>query len=210
MVPEMSERRGESRYLSHVTRSAVDEWPRALRRTYVRLMGIDGAMESRSTADVEDVAHLLVRCLRAEGVDCSSAEIIEGARNQIAFILIEARTGERTIIWDRDERLAYSVGEAPRDFARRGRVLHMDAHDPPACASVAREARAAGTVVSADVDNIYPGLDELLPLIDVLVSSREFPRRLTGIADERAALVEVKARDSQRVVRVFMGETAEK
>jgi ribokinase/sulfofructose kinase len=34
----------------------------------------------------------------------------------------------------------------------------------------------------------------LLPLIDVLISSAEFPRRLTGIVDERAALVEVQAR----------------
>ncbi|MFD9868258.1 acetolactate synthase large subunit [Streptomyces niveus] len=32
-------------------------------------MGIDGTMESRSTADMEDVARLLVRCLRAEGVE---------------------------------------------------------------------------------------------------------------------------------------------
>ncbi|MDQ3586666.1 MAG: carbohydrate kinase family protein, partial [Acidobacteriota bacterium] len=65
---------------------------------------------------------------------------------------------------------------------------------PLACARVAREARAAGTIVSADIDNIYEGLPELLPLIDVLISSKEFPHRLTGITDERAALAEVKAR----------------
>nr|WP_079146955.1 thiamine pyrophosphate-binding protein [Streptomyces griseochromogenes] len=32
-------------------------------------MGTEGASESRNTAAVEDVAHLLVRCLRAEGVE---------------------------------------------------------------------------------------------------------------------------------------------
>jgi sulfofructose kinase len=132
--------------------------------------------------------------LRAEGVDLARAEVVEGARNQIAFILIDARTGERTVIWDRDERLAYGPAEAPADFAARGRVLHMDAHDPPACAVLAREARAAGAVVSLDIDNIYEGLEELLPHVDVLISSKEFPRRLTGLADERAALVETKAR----------------
>ncbi|MCV4820961.1 hypothetical protein OFM15_33285, partial [Escherichia coli] len=70
----------------------------------------------------------------------------------------------------------------------------MDAHDPLACAQVAREARRAGTIVSADIDNIYDGLPHLLPLIVVLVSSAEFPRRLTGLTDERAALMEIKAR----------------
>ena len=70
----------------------------------------------------------------------------------------------------------------------------MDGHDTRARTRVAREAREAGTVVSLDIDNVYEGLDELLPHVDVLVSSREFPRRLTGVDDERAALVEMKAR----------------
>ena len=33
--------------------------------------------------------------LRAEGVNVERAEMIEGARNQIAYIIIDARTGER-------------------------------------------------------------------------------------------------------------------
>jgi sugar/nucleoside kinase (ribokinase family) len=127
-------------------------------------------------------------------VDVEFAEVVEGAANQIAYILIDERTGERTVIWDRDERLAYRADEVPAPFAARGRVLHLDAHDPPACLAAAREARAAGTVVSADIDNVYPGLPELLPHIDVLISSSNFPRRLTGIADEHAALREVKSR----------------
>ena len=158
----------------------------------LRRLGLRTAYAGRFGSD--DAGRFGFEALRAEGVDCSSAEMIEGARNQIAFILIDARTGERTIIWDRDERLAYSVEEAPRDFARRGRVLHMDAHDPRACAVLAKEAREAGTVVSLDVDNIYEGIEELLPHVDLLVSSKEFPKRLTGLADERAALVEMKSR----------------
>jgi sugar/nucleoside kinase (ribokinase family) len=83
----------------------------------------------------------------------------------------------------------------------------MDAHDPRACAVVAREAREAGTVVSLDIDNIYEGLEELLPHVDVLVSSKEFPRRLTGVTDERAALVETKRRlRPDAVVGMTLGE----
>ena len=50
-----------------------------------------------------------------------------------------------------------------------------------------------GTIVSADIDNVYEGLPELLPLIDIMIGSKEFPRRVTGITDERAALVELKS-----------------
>jgi sugar/nucleoside kinase (ribokinase family) len=158
----------------------------------LKRLGLRTAYAGRFGSDAEGQFGL--ETLRAEGVDSEFAQVVEGARNQIAFIVIDARTGERTIMWDRDERLAYRAEEAPEAFAARGRVLHLDAHDPPACARLARAAREAGTVVSADIDNIYEGLPELLPHIDVLISSKEFPRRLTGIADERAALLELKAR----------------
>ncbi|PYS24399.1 MAG: ribokinase [Acidobacteria bacterium] len=131
--------------------------------------------------------------LEEEGINLGFAETIEGATNQIAFIVIEARSGERTIVWDRDERLSYQPDEAPIALASRSRILHIDAHDPPACAVMARAARAAGTIVTADIDNIYEGLPDLLPLIDVLITSSEFPQHLTGINDLRGALIEIKA-----------------
>jgi sulfofructose kinase len=144
--------------------------------------------------------------IKAEGVDLQFAEVVAGARNQIAFIIIDQRNGERTIVWDRDERLGYRAEEAPLELAGRGRVLHLDAHDPPACARMAAVARAAGVIVSADIDNIYEGLPELLPLIDVLIVSKEFPHRLTGIADERASLIELKARYGCAIVGATLGQ----
>jgi sulfofructose kinase len=155
-------------------------------------LGMRTAYAGRFGSDAE--GQFGFAALEAEGVDMEFAEVVEGARNQVAFILIDERNGERTVIWDRDEKLAYGPGEAPTGIAARGRVLHLDAHDPPACVPLAQEARRTGTIVSADIDNIYEGLPELLPLLDVLISSKEFPHRLTGIADERASLVEVKAR----------------
>ena len=189
LMPEYPAFDTKTRLLEHV-QSAGGQTASAM--VGLQRLGLKTAYAGRFGSDAEGFFGLAT--LRDEGVDVSRAEVIEGARNQIAFIIIDARTGERTILWDRDERLAYKAEEAPTGFAARGRVLHLDAHDPLACARVAREARAAGTIVSADIDNIYEGLPELLPLIDVLISSKEFPHRLTGITDERAALAEVKAR----------------
>jgi sulfofructose kinase len=143
--------------------------------------------------------------LEYEGVNLDYAETIEGAESQVAFIVIDARSGERTIIWDRDERLSYRADEAPIELAERGRVLHLDAHDPPACVAMARAAHETGTIVTADIDNIYEGLPELLPLIDVLITSSEFPARLTGISDERVSLVELKARYGCAIVGATLG-----
>jgi len=166
-------------------------------------LGLKTAYAGRFGSDPE--GHFGYQSIKSEGVFLGLAQIVEGARNQIAFIIIDARNGERTIIWDRDERLAYSADEAPVALAEHGRVLHLDAHDPPACTRMAQAARAEGVIVSADIDNIYDGLPELLPLIDILISSREFPHRLTGIADERASLVELKARYGCDVVGLTKG-----
>jgi sugar/nucleoside kinase (ribokinase family) len=167
-------------------------------------LGFKTAYAGRFGSDPEGQFGL--EALKAENVNVEFAEVIEGARNQIAFIIIDARNGERTIIWDRDERLSYAADKAPVALASRGRVLHLDAHDPPACTRMAHAARAEGTIVSADIDNIYEGLPELLPLIDILITSREFPHRLTGIADERASLVELKARYGCGIVGLTKGK----
>ena len=166
-------------------------------------LGMRTAYAGRFGTDVEGRVGL--QSLKDEGVDIQFAEVIEGAQTQIGYIIIEAKKGERTVLWNRDERLAYSAHDVPLGLAGRAQVLHVDAHDPLACVRMAEEARAAGTIVSADIDNVYEGLAELLPLIDVLISSKEFPRLLTGMEDPRAALVEIKARYGCALVGLTKG-----
>jgi sugar/nucleoside kinase (ribokinase family) len=167
-------------------------------------LGLKTAYAGRFGSDPE--GHFGFASIRDEGVDVEFAEIIEGASTQIAFVIIDKRSGERTIVWDRDDRVGYQPAEAPLPLAGRGRVLHLDAHDPRACVVMARAARAAGTIISSDFDTIYEGLPEVLPLVDILISSRDFPHRLTGISDTRASLVELKARYGCAIVGVTLGE----
>ena len=158
----------------------------------LRRLGLNTAYAGRFGSDQEGLFGL--KTLKDDDVNVDFAEVVPGARNQIAFITVDARSGERTIVWDRDERLAYKPDEAPVEFGPMGKVLHLDGHDPPACVRLAQAARETGTIVSADIDNVYEGLPELLPLIDIMIGSKEFPRRVTGIRDEREALVELKNR----------------
>ena len=169
----------------------------------LRRLGLKTAYAGRFGSDPAGVFGF--QTLKNDDVNVDFVEIVEGARNQIAFITIDARSGERTIVWDRDDRLAYKREEAPAEFGMLGRVLHLDAHDPPACVEVAKAARDSGTIVSADIDNVYEGLPELLPLIDIMIGSKEFPRRVTGVTDPRAALVELKNRFGCALVGMTIG-----
>ncbi|HKR12018.1 MAG TPA: carbohydrate kinase family protein [Pyrinomonadaceae bacterium] len=166
-------------------------------------LGLKTAYAGRFGSDAE--GHFGLATLKDDGVNVDYAEIVEGATNQIAFITIDARNGERTIVWDRDDRLAYRPEEAPVEFGTMGRVLHLDAHDPPACLRLAQAARESGTIVSADIDNVYGGLPDLLPFIDILIGSKEFPHRVTGIVDARAALIELQTRYGCAITGMTMG-----
>src|SRR5688572_22188001 len=74
-------------------------------------LGLKTAYAGRFGSDPE--GRFGFEAVKKEGVNIGYAEVIEGARNQIAFIIIDARNGERTIIWDRDDRVAYRADEAP-------------------------------------------------------------------------------------------------
>ncbi len=167
-------------------------------------LGFKTAYAGRFGSDPE--GHFGLQTLKDEGVNIEHAEMVNGSATQIAFITIEEQTGERTIVWDRDDRLAYKPDEAPRDFGSQGRVLHLDAHDPTACVVVARDAKEAGTIISADIDNIYEGLPELLPYIDILLGSKEFPNRVTGIRGARESLIELQNRFGSAIVGMTLGD----
>src|SRR4026209_2995591 len=169
----------------------------------LRRLGLKTAYAGRFGSDPE--GHFGFQAIKDEDVNVDFAEVVEGAKNQIAFITIDVRSGERTIVWDRDDKLAYSAEEAPAELGVLGKVLHRDGHDPPACARVAQAARETGTIVSADIDNVYEGLPELLPLIDIMIGSKEFPRRVTGVSDPRDALVELKNRFGCALVGMTVG-----
>jgi sugar/nucleoside kinase (ribokinase family) len=169
----------------------------------LRRLGLKTAYAGRFGSDPEGLFGL--QTLKDDDVNVDYAQVVEGATNQVAFITIDVRNGERTIVWDRDDRLAYAPEEAPVEFGTMGRVLHLDAHDPPACLRLAKAAREAGTIVSADIDNVYAGLPDLLPFIDIMIGSKEFPHRVTGIVDRRDALVELQARYGCAITGMTLG-----
>lgn len=129
-----------------------------------------------------------------------------GASSQDAYILVDSTTGERTILWNRDESLAVRSDELRPEWFTRARLLHVDGHDTAAAAAAAGWARAAGIPVTADVDNLYSGIEKLLANVDYLVSSQEFPARLTGIEDLPEALVTLRRIHGCRVVGATLGK----
>jgi sulfofructose kinase len=84
--------------------------------------------------------------------------------------------------------LALLPGDLKREWIVNARALHVDGYDTAAAIQAARWARKAGIPVVADLDDLYVGVEELLPEIDYLIVSRDFPCRLMNEADLETAL----------------------
>lgn len=130
--------------------------------------------------------------IRREGVDVSSVTVEPDATNQFAVILVDGISGERTILWDRDERLMYREGELRRDDVCSGKILHLDGHDIHAAIQCARWAKEEGIPTVIDIDKVEPLTGALIREIDFVITSSRFPALMTGIQDREKALIELQ------------------
>ena len=114
------------------------------------------------------------------GVDVSHSKIVPGATNQFACILVDQRTGDRTVIWDRHRGLAMTDADVPLAAVASGRVLLVDCGETRAASKAAQHAKQAGIPSVIDVERVKPGIEELLDSVDIIIAAEEFPSSLTG------------------------------
>lgn len=168
-----------------------------------RRLGLQAAYIGRFGSD--PLGDFQRESLVTEGIHIEHSRVVEDCQNQTAYIVIDQNSGERTILWQRDPRLTIQPEELRPEMVTGARALHVDGHDCPAAAQAARWAREAGLPVTADVDNIYPGLDALLVEVDYLISSSTFPAAYTGEADPFKALEMVQENFGMRLVAATLG-----
>ena len=163
-----------------------------LRARYVGKIGDDAAAE------------LHARAFARAGVETQMVTVA-GAASPQSVILVDGG-GERTVLCRRDDRLELLPGDLRREWIVNARALHVDGHDTAAAIQAARWAREAGVPVVADLDELYPGVEELAGLVDYLIVSRDFPTRLTGETDLEEALRQLRRRYGCQLTAATLGQ----
>ncbi len=143
--------------------------------------------------------------LRQSGVDIEHVQKRQNCPNQSAYIIIDQSTGERTVFWHRDDCLRIDPSQITPEQITCARLLHIDGHDTPAVEHAARIARQAGIPVTVDVDTIYHGFDRVLPYVDYLIASTEFPVQWTNERDPFRALALIQQEYGMRVAAMTLG-----
>jgi sugar/nucleoside kinase (ribokinase family) len=152
----------------------------------------------------DETGRFSLESIRSEGVDVEDVISVPGATNQLAMVIVDRSTGERTILWHRPEEIATLPAEITPDKVAVGRVLLVDGHDAPAAARAAELARERGIPVVMDAESVKDGTADVVAATDVLIASRTFPARFTGYDNLDAAMSALREA-GPRVVCVTLG-----
>ena len=130
---------------------------------------------------------------------------VSGASSLHNVILIDT-AGERTVICQRNDLMVLQPSDLRREWIESARVLHVDGHDTAAASLAASWARAANVPVVADLDDIYPGIEDLVANIDYLIVSEDFSCRLMRESNLESALRRMQSRYGCRLSAATLGE----
>ena len=131
--------------------------------------------------------------LSARDVDVERL-IVRTADTRYAVILVEERSGDRQVLWQRDPRLSLEDSEVTAQLFTGAKLLHVDAVDEAASIRAAALARGQGLVVTSDIDTVTTRTSELLAAVTVAIVAEHVPAQLTGVTDVEGALRAMRTR----------------
>jgi sulfofructose kinase len=154
----------------------------------------------------DDYGRRGLESLVAEGIDVSNVVTVAGVTSRVAVILVDRRSGTRTVLGYRDPGLVMTPADVPARAIDAVRVLYLDGSEVAAATAAAEHARRSGTRTVVDIDTTLPGTDRLLRSIDVIIAAAAFPAALTGASSLGLALARMQADTGAPVVCVTLGE----
>ena len=114
------------------------------------------------------------------GVDTRHIRRIPGEQSFHSFVLLNLQNSSRTCIWNKGTVTPPTEEDVDLEVLKNAKYLHLDGHQLDTAIYAAKKAREYGVKVSHDAGGTYPGIERLLPYVDVLIPSEEFALKITG------------------------------
>ncbi len=138
------------------------------------------------------------------GVSTKNTKKVKGASSFTSYIVLSQENKTRTCVFDRgtvpdvEENVCLSAID-------NADLLHLDGNYLKGAIYAAKYAKEKGVKVSLDAGGLYANIEQLLPLVDVLIPSAEFALGLTKKDNIPEAMAELKARYDPEILVVTDG-----
>lgn len=151
----------------------------------------------------DDSGCMILRDFQAEKVSTEAMKIRRGCSSSTAFCWVDA-AGKRSIVWYRGNGADLAPEEVPEELIAHAKVVHLDGHQTAAAHAAGKRARKHGAIVSIDAGTLRPGVKEILPDCDIVITSEFFAKQFTGVADHEKSLMEL-LKIGAKVTGITMG-----
>lgn len=133
------------------------------------------------TVGSDDNGTLVIRELKQRGVDVSSV-MTRDCANRFAVITVDENSGERIVLWDRDDHLNIAPEEINPLLVKSARLVHVDDEDTECAIAAATIAREAGLPVTSDIELIGDRTADLISAVTIPIFAQHV---LPAVTDER-------------------------
>lgn len=139
-------------------------------------------------------------------VDTSLVEVHEGYRSFTSTIWLAQDCASRTCVFDRGNLPPLALDDTKKAAVAQATVLMIDGNEMDAAEEGCFIAKQNGTRVLYDCGGLYPGVERLLKLTDVMIPSEEFAKGHTGSSTAEEAAVKLYVWYRPEVVVVTCGK----
>ena len=128
----------------------------------------------------DELSSFSISDFRRYGVDCTQILNHADARPHYSVIIVNAKTGARTILALHDGVQEFPAANITEALINDCQTLFVDHHGVETALKAAHFARRLQIPVIADIERMSDGIEELLPLVDHLIVGIDFARQWTG------------------------------
>ena len=140
------------------------------------------------------------------GVATELIQIKSGYRSFASVLWLCEDTASRTCVFDKGNLPALELDEKQKQAVKDAALLMVDGNELDAAVAAAKLARESGVKVLYDCGGLYPGVERLLALTDIMIPSEEFAMGHTGCESAEAAAKKLFETYSPEVVVVTQGK----
>ncbi len=147
----------------------------------------------------------LIEDFKKYGVNTDNVKILDDKQSFVSYILLSKEDGSRTCVFNRGS-VPDTEDNVDLSVIDNAQILHLDGNYINGAVKCALYAKEKGVEVSLDAGGLYEGIENLLPLVDILIPSAEFAMGLTGKKTPEEALIELHKRYNPKVLAVTDGK----
>ena len=140
------------------------------------------------------------------GVSTEHARLLSGYHSFSSVLWLCADSATRTCVFDKGDLPPLVLDEAQKKAIRNAEILMVDGNELDAAIEGAKIAKQSGTKVLYDCGGLYPNVDKLLALCDIMIPSEEFALGHTGCKSAQDAAKKLFETYRPEVVVITQGK----